>query len=65
MANLSPAAKARQVAAQRAWQAANYERLTMSMPIGKKDEYKAFAARVGKSLTSLICELLDAEMLDN
>ena len=40
----------------------NLEQISFRVPIGKKDEYKAFAEAQGKSLTALIVELLEREM---
>ncbi|MGN1107650.1 MAG: hypothetical protein ACI4RH_13470 [Huintestinicola sp.] len=38
--------------------------IRIRVPKGKKEEYKAFAAKHGISLTGLICELLERAMDD-
>ena len=38
------------------------DKLTLDMPKGKKEEYRKYAESKGKSLTSLIVELLEREM---
>lgn len=38
--------------------------IRIRVPKGKKDEYKAFAAKHGISLTGLICELIERAMAD-
>ena len=40
------------------------DNIQIRVPKGKKDEYKAFAAKHGISLTGLICELLERAMSD-
>ena len=40
------------------------DNIQIRVPKGKKDEYKAFAAKCGISLTGLICELLERAMND-
>ena len=40
----------------------NLEQISFRVPIGKKDIYKEFAESQGKSLTSLIVELLEREI---
>lgn len=40
------------------------DNIQIRVPKGKKDEYKAFAAKFGISLTGLICELLERAMSD-
>lgn len=42
----------------------NYDRIYVSAPKGKKEEYKAFAEKQGVSLNGLIVELLDRAMAD-
>ena len=37
----------------------------LNIPKGSKDRYKAYAQKQGKSLTALIIELLEADMLKN
>lgn len=38
------------------------DNIQIRVPKGKKDEYKAFAAKHGISLTGLICELIEQAM---
>lgn len=38
------------------------DKLTLNLPRGDKDRYKAHAEAQGKSLTGLIVELLEADM---
>lgn len=38
--------------------------IQIRVPKGKKEEYKAFAAKFGISLTGLICELIERAMDD-
>lgn len=38
------------------------DKLTLNLPLGHKERYKSFAEYKGQSLTSLIMELLDAEI---
>ena len=40
------------------------ETIQFRVPKGKKEEYKAFAAKLGISLTGLICELIERAMDD-
>lgn len=40
------------------------ETIQFRVPKGKKEEYKAFAAKFGISLTGLICELIERAMDD-
>lgn len=40
------------------------DNIQIRVPKGKKEEYKAFAAKHGISLTGLICELLERAMDD-
>lgn len=39
--------------------------ISLRVPKGKKAEYKTYAQKQGKSLTALITELLEADMLKN
>lgn len=39
--------------------AANYDRLNLTVPKGKKDEYKAAATAEGKSLNAFIVECVE------
>ena len=41
------------------------DKLTLNLPLGDKERYRAFAESRGKSLTSLIVELLEKEMSGN
>ncbi len=41
------------------------DKLTLNLPLGDKERYRAFAESKGKSLTSLIMELLEKEMSNN
>ena len=47
------------------YQQNNLEQVRFWVPIGKKDEYKAFAESQGKSLTALFVELIEREMSGN
>ena len=38
------------------------DKLTLNLPLGDKERYKAHAERRGKSLTGLIVELLEQDM---
>ncbi len=38
------------------------DKLTLNLPLGDKERYKAYAESKGKSLTGLIVELLELEM---
>lgn len=38
------------------------DKLTLNLPLGDKDRYKAHAESKGKSLTGLIVELLEKDM---
>lgn len=38
------------------------DKLTLNLPKGDKERYKAYAESQGKSLTGLIVELLEADM---
>ena len=40
----------------------NYDRIYVSAPKGKKEEYKIFAERNGMSLNALIIELLEQKI---
>ena len=40
----------------------NYDRIYVSAPKGKKEEYKALAERNGMSLNALIIELLEQKI---
>ena len=40
----------------------NYDRVNLTMPKGKKDEYKAFAESRGMSLTAYIVKLIEEDM---
>lgn len=44
------------------YMAESRDKLTLNLPKGDKDRYKAFAEAHGKSLTALIVELIEAEM---
>lgn len=44
------------------YMAESRDKLTLNLPKGDKDRYKAFAEAQGKSLTALIVELIEAEM---
>lgn len=39
-----------------------YDQVSLRMPKGKREEYKKHAERKGKSLNSLIIELLDEDI---
>ena len=41
------------------------DKLTLNLPKGDKDRYKAYAESRGKSLTALIVELIEADMENN
>ena len=47
------------------YKATHREQLKLDVPKGSKDKYKAYAQKQGKSLTALIIELLEADMLKN
>lgn len=38
------------------------DKLTLNLPLGDKERYKAYAESKGKSLTSLIVELIDDDI---
>lgn len=38
------------------------DKLTLNLPLGDKERYRAFAESKGKSLTGLIVELIEKEM---
>lgn len=38
------------------------DKLTLNLPKGKKEEYKAFAESKGQSLTALITNLIEKDM---
>jgi len=40
------------------------DKLTLNLPKGDKERYRTFAEGQGKTLTSLICELLEKEILE-
>ena len=40
------------------------DKLTLNWPLGDKERYKAHAKSKGKSLTSLIVELIEDDMAD-
>lgn len=40
------------------------DKLTLNLPKGDKERFKAFAESQGKSLTQLITELIEQEMKD-
>ena len=42
----------------------NRDKLTLNLPKGDKERYRKFAESQGKTLTSLICELLEKEILE-
>ena len=44
------------------YMAESRDKLTLNLPKGDKDRYKAFAESQGKSLTALIVELIEAEI---
>lgn len=44
------------------YKAEKREDLKLNLPKGKKDEYKAFAASKGISLTKLIVDLIEKDM---
>lgn len=44
------------------YMAESRDKLTLNLPKGDKDRYKAFAESQGKSLTALIVELIEKEM---
>lgn len=60
-ANLSPAAKAKQDAAIKAWHRDNLENLSVSVRKGKRDAYKRLAAARGVSVAGMIQAYMDAE----
>lgn len=41
------------------------DKLTLNLPLGDKERYKAHAEKVGKSLTALIVELLEKDIEEN
>lgn len=47
------------------YQNAHLEQIRIWVKKGFKDKYKAYAQKQGKSLTALIIELLEADMLKN
>lgn len=40
----------------------NRDKLTLNLPLGDKERYKAHAERQGKSLTALIVDLIEADI---
>lgn len=38
------------------------DKLTLNLPLGDKERYKAYADKKGKSLTALIVELLESDI---
>ena len=44
------------------YMAESRDKLTLNLPKGDKERYRAFAEAQGKSLTALIVELIEAEM---
>lgn len=60
MRNLSPEAAAKQQAAQKEWHRENLERISVNVPKGKRELYKAKAAARGVSLNRLILDYLDS-----
>lgn len=44
------------------YKAASRDKLTLDMPKGSKERYKAYAEQQGKSLTALIVELLEKDI---
>ena len=42
-----------------------YDQVSLRMPKGKREEYKAHAERQGKSLNALIIELLEKDMQEH
>lgn len=44
------------------YNAENYERISLSVPMGKKDEYKKAAEAAGKSLNQFIIECIEKGM---
>lgn len=43
----------------------NRDKLTLNLPAGDKDRYKAHAETQGKSLTALIVELLERDITES
>ena len=43
---------------------ANYDQLSLRVPKGKREEYKAHADSHGKSLNQLVIELLEKDIKD-
>lgn len=41
------------------------DKLTLNLPLGDKDRYKAHAEKRGKSLTALIVDLLERDIQEN
>ena len=41
------------------------DKLTLNLPLGYKEKYRAYAESQGKSLTALIMELIEADMKHN
>ena len=40
----------------------NRDKLTLNLPLGDKERYKAHAEKQGKSLTALIVDLIEADI---
>lgn len=47
------------------YKAVSRDKLTLDIPKGSKDRYKAHAEQRGKSLTALIVELLENDIKEN
>ena len=58
--NLSPEAAERQYKAQQEWRKLHSERISVDVPKGMRDVYKAKADRRGVSLSRLIIDFLDS-----
>ena len=56
-----PASKAQQKAVNK-YMAANYDRVNLTMPKGRKDEIKAHAETQGQSVNSFIIAAIDEKM---
>lgn len=41
------------------------DKLTLNLPLGYKEKYRAYAESQGKSLTALIMSLIEADMKHN
>ena len=56
-----PASKAQQKAVNK-YMAANYDRINLTVPKGKREEIKEFAAAQGESVNSFIARLIEEAM---